>query len=626
VNLESCLFGWGLEPTLNALLHTWNRSFASRVCLGVPNGRRRACSRTTGDSPLRIGTHGVTLSAVTLAAAAVETATSGEPVRSENPRTSMRLLVRIGSHSAIWTAVLVPVLLELSRGWRALQDDATISIRTFETFSFNPPLLGQFSTSSIGSGHLLFDPGPLQYWLLAIPVRIDPSQGVLWGGALVIGLVLSLGVEALWRSDHVVACGVLGLAILDLAWAIPSVFNRPMWNPNFSIPFLITSIVLAWLVSMGSLQWWPWLVFTASVVVQSEVFFAFFAVALIVVPLCLGIVRRRPDRLGWLKWGLAVGFLCWFPTVLQEVGDRQPNLTLLLEAHRGGPPVGIAFGLRSLGFAASTRPIWTLPSTHLAFLVFDLLSQTPLDGLLTLAVLIAIAVWASMAGRESLGALATIVALSALCLVVTFGVVPKPIVYTLLYLGYVLWIVGTLVWITVGWGVYELAMSAHRAWTRSSTSSTDGFSGLTPSRPAKFGAAAVLVVCAVAVGFVGLRSSVTSSSKYVSSHDNALASRITTLIERRTTRGPVSITFAGHPKETSPLFGIDYVPAFAVGLGVAWQLTTDGWQPALPALFTSRTGLTYPRSSTHWPAVTVTINGSEVTVTHVTTPTRTAEA
>lgn len=537
----------------------------------------------------------------------------------------MRLVVRIGSHTAIWTAVLVPVLLELSRGWRALQDDATISIRTFETFSFHPPLLGQFSTSSIGTGQLLFDPGPLQYWLLAIPVRIDPSQGVLWGGALVIGLVLSLGVEALWRSDHVVACGVLGLAILDLAWAIPSVFNRPMWNPNLSLPFLITSIVLAWLVSMGSLEWWPWLVFTASVVVQSEVFFAFFSVALIVIPLCLGIVRRRPDRLGWLKWGLVVGLLCWLPTVLQEIGGSQPNLTLLLDAHRG-PPVGMAFGLRSLGFAASNRPIWTLPSTHLVFLVYGPLSQTPLDGLLTLGVLIAVAVGASVAGRQSLCALATIVVLCALCLVVTFGVVPKPIEYTLFYLGYVLWIVGTLVWVTVGWGICEVAVSAHRTWRRRSTASTGGVSGLTPSRQTKVGAAVVLVVCAVAVGVMGLRSSVTSSSKYVSSHDNALASRITTLIERSTPRGPVSITFAGHPTETSPLFGIDYVPAFAVGLGVAWQLTTDGWQPALPALFTSRTGLTFPRSVTYWPAVTVTINGSEVTVTHVTTPTKTAEA
>jgi hypothetical protein len=591
-----------------------SRPHASRRSPGVPNGRRRARSRTTGDSPLRIGIHGVTLSAVTLAAAAVETATSGEPVRSEDPRTSMRLLVRIGSHAAIWTAVLVPVLLELSRGWRALQDDATISIKTFETFSVNPPLLGQFSTSSIGSGHLLFDPGPLQYWLLAIPVRIDPSQGVLWGGALVIGLVLSLGVEALWRSDHVVACGVLGLAILDLAWAIPSVFNRPMWNPNFSIPFLITSIVLAWLVSMGSLEWWPWLVFTASVVVQSEVFFAFFAVALIVVPLCLGIVRRRTDRLGWLKWGLAVGFLCWFPTVLQEVGDRQPNLTLLLDTHRG-PPLGMAFGLRSLGFAATTRPIWTLPSTYLVFPVIRLLSQTPLDGLLTLGVLIAIAVGSGIAGRRSLSALATIVALCALCLVITFGVVPKSIAYTLSYLGYVLWIVGTLVWITVGWGIYELAMSAFRAWRYRPTASTGGsLSGLAPSRSTKLGAAVVLVVCAVAVGVVGLRSSVTSSPKYVSSHDDALASRITALIERSTTRGPVLITFAGHSKETSPLFGVDYVPAFAVGLGVAWQLTTDGWQPALPAFFTSRTGLTSPRASAHWPAVTVTINASDVTV------------
>jgi hypothetical protein len=172
----------------------------------------------------------------------------------------------------VWTVVLVPALGEMVDGWRPLQDEATISLRAWQVFSLHPPLLGQFSTTSVGTGHLIFDPGPLQFWLLALPVHIDPNQGALWGAALLVGLVLSLAIEALWRTGRAWACGLVAFALLDIAWLIPSVFARPAWNPDFAIPFVLTSIVLAWVVATGSLKWWPWLVFTASVAVQAELF------------------------------------------------------------------------------------------------------------------------------------------------------------------------------------------------------------------------------------------------------------------------------------------------------------------------------------------------------------------
>jgi len=31
VNLESCFFRWGLEPTLNALLHAWNKGSVAEL-------------------------------------------------------------------------------------------------------------------------------------------------------------------------------------------------------------------------------------------------------------------------------------------------------------------------------------------------------------------------------------------------------------------------------------------------------------------------------------------------------------------------------------------------------------------------------------------------------------------
>jgi hypothetical protein len=103
-------------------------------------------------------------------------------------RSRYQQLVGVSTHLTIWVLVLAPVVIEIHRGWRAIQDNATISIRSYQVLSLHPPLLGNFSTLSRDTGHFLYDPGPLQYWLLAIPVHLSPSNGALWGAALLVGL------------------------------------------------------------------------------------------------------------------------------------------------------------------------------------------------------------------------------------------------------------------------------------------------------------------------------------------------------------------------------------------------------------------------------------------------------
>ena len=148
-------------------------------------------------------------------------------------------VARWGSHLVIWTVVLVPTVLEMVRGWRPLySDDATITLRSYEILSLHPPLVGQYSSISPGSGHILFDPGPLQYVLLSVPTHIDHLQGGLWGSALAYGLVLSVAVEAMWSVRRWLACVLVALAVVDLAWTVPSVFGHQIWNPDFGLIFL----------------------------------------------------------------------------------------------------------------------------------------------------------------------------------------------------------------------------------------------------------------------------------------------------------------------------------------------------------------------------------------------------
>lgn len=215
-------------------------------------------------------------------------------------------LVRLWTHLTIWVLVLAPVVIEIHHGWRAIQDNATISIRSYQVLSLHPPLLGQLSTLSLDTGHFLYAPGPLQYWLLAIPVHLDPSNGALCGAAMLVGFALSLSVEGLWRNGDRWACGIVGLATFGIACLLPAVLAEPSWNPYFGLCFMVASIALAWVVASGSLGWWPWLVATSSVAVQSHIFFVFFAMGLVVGAPLIGLTVRKPERWRWLTLGLSL--------------------------------------------------------------------------------------------------------------------------------------------------------------------------------------------------------------------------------------------------------------------------------------------------------------------------------
>ena len=177
---------------------------------------------------------------------------------------SVPAAVRMASHVAVWTGVLVPMFAELARGWRPFGDDAAIASRAYQVFSLHPPLTGLASAASAGTGHVVFDPGPLMFYLLAVPVHLDPAHGLFWGAALCCGAVLSLSIEAAWSLGAWMIGAVVGFCVLDLVWLTPAVFENLPWNAYFPLPFFIAALVLAWVVVMGRTRWWPVLVVSAS--------------------------------------------------------------------------------------------------------------------------------------------------------------------------------------------------------------------------------------------------------------------------------------------------------------------------------------------------------------------------
>ena len=492
-------------------------------------------------------------------------------------------IARILSHGTVWVAVLVSTAVVLSKGWVAIGDDAAIAIRSFQTFSFHPPLVGMYSTAGSVPGHYLYDPGPLLFWLLAVPVHVDPTRGLLWGAALLAGGVLSVAVEAIWRTKLWIGCVLVAFATADLLWQWPGVFENLAWNAYFPIPFLIAAIGLAWVVSTGSLGWWPVLVFVASVAAQGHLIFFIIAVALAVLAPVIGILLAgKPKRFRFLAIGLAVALACWSAPVFQGLGPNS-NLTTLFHGTNGQKPMGVAFGLRMMATAGSPSPIWLRHSPSGYFATLALVKvNSPLLGSIVLVLLVAIVLVTWRQHVRYLCALSLVALVSSISVVVTFAVYPLSGGLNLDYLIPLLWIVGILVWTVVLWSGALALLTLHRIVRSDSVA--------TPDRHRATGSivlSAILFGGVVVLGTVGLAPlrSFQPNEANTGASQAGMASivRVSHSIERSFPKRPVIVSVA---VEDGGLFSSLWMTE-----GIDWQLEADGWHPGTVGIENAFTGL-----------------------------------
>lgn len=478
-------------------------------------------------------------------------------------------------------------------GWRPLGDDANISMRAYQSLSLHPPLVGQFSTVSRGLGHILYDPGPLGYWMLAPFVHLVPSVGVLWGSVICCGIAGALAVEAVWSTKYWLGATLVAVTVADLAWRTPYVYGDLVLNPNFGLLFLVASLALAWTVMNGKLGWWPVLVATASVAGQSELIFFVIAVALAVVSPVIGVLLSGwPPRRRWWTVGLVVGAACWIGPLIQEVTGNPGNLTLLARAGGSEPTLGLSFGLRGLGTAGGLSPLWLHRSGIAAELYIG--AHSLLWGVVVFALLVAVTVVSWRRKHAGLTSTALLSVLYAVTAVITIATIPRTLTYNLSYLAYFLWPLSILIWVTGLWALAEVVRSLARTrWHRAV--------GL--PNWALTGGVAALVVMVVITG-LGIGQTHTNAVGLVYRPSVVNADQIASAVERSTPVGPVRLEF-------QPLLGWDSIIELFEGNGIAWKLTADGWHPALPTAFTNITGVPYP-SRPGWPDVVLKVEGSTV--------------
>ena len=384
----------------------------------------------------------------------------------------MRVLRRNGLVLGTGVAAALPVIVSTIHavvvGWLPIGDRALIGIRAFDVLSTHPPLLGQYSTASMVIGEPVLSPGPLLFWLLALPVRLGGAAP-----AVTIGLVNTcavIGVVALARRRGglplmfaTAAAVALMCASLD-AWIF-----HDIWNPSAAVlPFMLL-IFLAWSLAVGEWPLLPLTALVASFVVQAHLTYTVPTLALLAVGIgMLAASRPRVPR-RWLLATLAVVAVCWSFPLAEEAVHRPGNVERIVQvATSGERTLGASAGWRSVVHGIGFQP-WWLQSPRSVYLRVVEITYPPsgtavATAILMLILLGAVALGGFRAGRRDLAA----AALLALGLMLALGLVTATTPTAgrqFAVVGYTLWWAspaGMFGWLVVGLGAAALLGRSER--------------------------------------------------------------------------------------------------------------------------------------------------------------------
>lgn len=393
--------------------------------------------------------------------------------RPPSGRTRSALIVRVLCHLAAELPLVIVAVIELAGGWRPLFDNANTAWRAYLVFSSDSPLVGHH----IAGPFLAYGLGPLQYWLLAIPVRIDPLHAVLWGSVVLAVVGVALAIEAAWSTARWLGGCAVAAGILVLYATQPEVLVNPAWNASLGAIWFLTTLATGWAVASGRLRWWPVTVLAATLAAQTQEFVAIACIVLCLITPALGVLTVRRARAalrwGWAIVGLVVAFLLWIVPVVQQLTGHPGNFTLLWRAlHRHAATLGVEHALGAISAMTRLYPQWTNPlPTHsqlggffYAATIFSGAIWWGVTVLIVLAVIAAVAWWR---GRTALAALATVATVTSLITVATIASFPASQILQFDYLEAFLALIGMAAWATLIWAVAELARAvvsimAHR--------------------------------------------------------------------------------------------------------------------------------------------------------------------
>jgi hypothetical protein len=408
----------------------------------------------------------------------------GEPsvvVPSSSPRPSAEpwagRLLTLG-WAVVGVVVVVSAVDLVQSGWAPVIDNALTAAMTVDSLSVDPPLVGMPTSLGLEGGAPLSHPGPLAFWLLAVPTRMlgEPGHGLVVGATLV-SLVSVAGVALLLRRRGDIVLEALGLGLVA-AMVIAlggQTFASPL-NPHLGILPLLLCMLAVWGTLAGHhRQLWV-VVLAGSVAAQTHLGYGLLVAALVAVTsvgLAVDVVRsagprRRRLTRQVIPVAVLAGLLAWIgPIVDQLFGSG--NLTRLVRSQaRDRPAAGFDHGLDVAVEMTSLPPRWLLGHARDQSLADPSVVRIALS-LVTTALVVGLLVWALRRRDRALASLAIVSVVSLAAAVVTSARVVDPtatpffdvesaLLYRLFW-----WPVGVVFALTVLWGTYH-ALSPVLGW------------------------------------------------------------------------------------------------------------------------------------------------------------------
>lgn len=294
---------------------------------------------------------------------AVDPATVSRPARRD----------RVVDGTLVVVAVL-PVVLAVARSianrYVPVTDDALLTIRAWDVFSRNIPLLGSGTSASSAIGEPMSNLGPWQFYLASVPVRLfGPGPGV----AIAMGALNATYVAgAMWIGRRLAGrAGLLavGLPMAVLAHAMGSELLYDIWQPNAMLLPSITLAVAFAAVVAGHARLLPAVVALASLVAQTHLSYVYSGAAAVVVGLVVTAWATRSadeDRARTARRCLAgsavVLAVAWLPTIIEQLaGPGEGNLSRLLRAVGKQETLGPAGAARLIARQMVSYPWFTRP-------------------------------------------------------------------------------------------------------------------------------------------------------------------------------------------------------------------------------------------------------------------------
>jgi hypothetical protein len=254
--------------------------------------------------------------------------------------------------------VIASLVRALADGWVPAGDQGIIATRAYDVFSSHAPLLGQYSQASTVTGHPLYSPGPLLYWLLAAPARVGGFAALTLTMAAVNALSIVGAVALARRRGGLPLMFAAAAALAVMCRSLSAEALHDVFNPAAALlPFTLL-IFLSWSLACGDHRLLPLTVVVASFVAQCHLAYVIPVAGLLAVA-AVGLVATRPHPRRWVIAAALAAAICWSAPLVDQVEHSGGNLGSIASAATSRRATeGTTPAARAGGAAIGVPPRW----------------------------------------------------------------------------------------------------------------------------------------------------------------------------------------------------------------------------------------------------------------------------